>query len=82
MNREETVMAAREETSICPPSSRHPSRNRGILKTMTRVPTGALGRKKFTIWARPVTPPKATLLGTKKASKARAYNAEPNMINR
>jgi hypothetical protein len=29
-----------------------------------------------------VTPPKATLLGTKKASKARAYNAEPNMINR
>ena len=69
---EEAVMATMEEMSIWFPKSRHPSRKRGMLKRMTRVPTGSRGRKKWTIWARPVTPPKAMPLGTKQPSKARA----------
>ena len=37
-------MAKREETSSCPPSSRQPSRNRGMFSRMTTTPTGSPGQ--------------------------------------
>ena len=64
MNSEDRAMAYSEPSSILPPSSRQPSRNRGRLSTMTVTPMGTAGIRWLTIWARPVMPPKAMLLGS------------------
>ena len=64
MNTEDTAMAYREDSSRCPPSSRQPRMNRGILRMMTTVPMGAQGRMALMIWPTPVMPPKAMSLGT------------------
>ena len=60
-------MAKREAASMPPPKNFHPSRNRGMLKAMTSPPTGRAGTRAWSIWAMPVTPPKATEPLAKKA---------------
>ena len=72
MATELTAMANRLLTSRWPPSSRQPARNSGTLITMVSTPTGSMGSRALTIWARPVTPPMAIWLGATNQSKARA----------
>ena len=79
---EEMNMAYREPTSSLPPISFQPSRNRGMFSTMRVPPTGRAEIRWWMIWATPVRPPEAMLLGWKNHTKPTENTAAPRVMMR